>query len=138
MLDSGVAAFRKGEAVFERNEIGSSLFAIAEGSVAVEVNKDDPSITVPIAQGSIFGEVGLISGRRRGATIRAAEDLIVVELSRSAALKMMATAPAAAKVVNRISIERQLLQIFGSGLTSGTSPSWSMAPKCRNCARMKS
>lgn len=118
MLDSDVAAFRKGEVVFARNEPGSSLFAIAEGSVAVEVNRDDPSITVPIGQGSIFGEVGLISGRRRGATIRAAEDLIVVELSRAAALKMMATAPAAAKVVNRISIERQLLQIFGSGLSA--------------------
>ena len=47
------------------------MFAIAEGSVAVEVNPDDPSITVPIEQGSIFGEVGLISGRRRGSTIRA-------------------------------------------------------------------
>ncbi|MCT2401542.1 cyclic nucleotide-binding domain-containing protein [Novosphingobium mangrovi (ex Huang et al. 2023)] len=117
MLDSNVEAFRKGEAVFERNEPGSSLFAIAQGSVLVEVSKDDPSITVPIEEGSIFGEVGLISGRRRGATIRAAEDLIVVELSRAAALKLIATAPAAAKVVNRIAIERQLLQIFGSGLT---------------------
>jgi len=118
MLDSDVQAFRKGEIVFERNEPGSSLFAIADGSVLVEVDKDDPSITVPIREGSIFGEVGLISGRRRGATIRAAEDLIVVELSRAAALKLIATAPAAAKAVNRISIERQLLQIFGSGLSS--------------------
>ncbi|WP_156135457.1 cyclic nucleotide-binding domain-containing protein [Novosphingobium malaysiense] len=117
MLDSGVRFFTAGENVFERNEPGSSLFAIAQGSVLVEIDKDDPSKTVPIGEGSIFGEVGLISGRRRGATIRAAEDLIVVELSRSAALKMMATAPAAAKAVNRISIERQLLQMFGSGLT---------------------
>lgn len=118
MLDSAVQSFTKGQAVFERNEPGSSLFAIAQGSVLVEVVKDNPSITVPIREGSIFGEVGLISGRRRGATIRAAEDLIVVELSRAAALKLMATAPAAAKAVNRISIERQLLQIFGSGLSS--------------------
>ena len=118
MLDSDVQAFTGGQIVFERNEPGSSLFAIAQGSVLVEVNKDDPSIVAPIREGSIFGEVGLISGRRRGATIRAAEDLIVVELSRAAALKLIATAPAAAKVVNRISIERQLLQIFGSGLTS--------------------
>src|SRR3546814_909647 len=85
MLDSDVQAFTKGQAVFERNEPGSSLFAIAQGSVLVEVSKDDPGITVPIREGSIFGEVGLISGRRRGATIRAANDLIVVELSRAAA-----------------------------------------------------
>ena len=70
-----------------------------------------------IGQGSIFGEVGLISGRRRGATIRAAEDSILVEISRTAALKLMAQVPAAKRVVNRISTERQLLQMFGSGLT---------------------
>ena len=93
------------------------MFAIAEGSVAVEVNPDDPSITVPIEQGSIFGEVGLISGRRRGATIRAAEPLVAIELSRTAALKLIATVPSAGRAVNRISIERQLLQMFGSGLT---------------------
>jgi len=117
MLDSTVRAYAPGEAVFERNAVGSSLFCIAQGAVKVEVNPADPSITVPIAQGSIFGEVGLISGRRRGATVRAAEPLIVVELSRNAALKLIATAPAAGRAVTRISIERQLLQIFGSGLT---------------------
>ncbi len=118
MLDSTVRSFAAGEVVFERNEPGSSMFAIAEGSVAVEINPNDPSITVPIEQGSIFGEVGLISGRRRGSTIRASEQLVVVELSRNAALKLIATVPSAGDAVNRISIERQLLQMFGSGLTS--------------------
>jgi hypothetical protein len=93
------------------------MFGIAEGSVLVEVNPDDPSITVPIEEGSIFGEVGLISGRRRGSTVRAAEPTVVMELSRTAALKLMATAPSAARAVNAISIERQLLQMFGSGLS---------------------
>jgi len=117
MLDSEVRAYAAGEAVFNRNEPGSSLFCIAAGTVAVEVNPADPSITVPIGEGSIFGEVGLISGRRRGATVRASAPLIAVELSRNAALKLVATAPAAGRAVTRISIERQLLQIFGSGLT---------------------
>nr|WP_232308163.1 cyclic nucleotide-binding domain-containing protein [Tsuneonella dongtanensis] len=117
MLDSRARAFGKGEVIFERNAPGSSMFAIAQGSVAVEVNPADPSITVPIEEGSIFGEVGLISGRRRGATIRAAEPTVVLEFSRNAALKLLATAPSAARAVNRISIERQLLQMFGSGLT---------------------
>ncbi|MGB3377277.1 cyclic nucleotide-binding domain-containing protein [Allopontixanthobacter sediminis] len=117
MLDSTVAGYDAGEVIFERNDPGSSMFGIAEGSVQVEVNPADPSITVPIEQGSIFGEVGLISGRRRGSTVRAAEPTVVMELSRTAALKLMATAPSAARAVNAISIERQLLQMFGSGLT---------------------
>lgn len=118
MLDSEVAAFGAGEVIFRRNEPGSSLFCIAQGSVLVEVDANDPTRTVPIGSGSIFGEVGLISGRRRGATVRAGDPAIVVEIPRMAALKLMATAPAAARAVTRISIERQMLQIFGSGLTS--------------------
>ena len=117
MLDCDVRSYAAGDAIFNRNEPGSSLFCIAEGSVKVEVNPADPSITVPIGQGSNLGEVGLISGRRRGATVRAAEPAIVVELSRNAALKLITSVPAAGRAVTRISIERQLLQIFGSGLT---------------------
>ena len=116
MLDSEARFYRAGEMVFERNAPGSSLFAIAQGSVRVEVSQADPSITVPIATGSIFGEVGLISGRRRGATVRAAEDSILVEVPRMAALKLMSAVPAARRAITRISIERQLLQMFGSGL----------------------
>ncbi|WP_380878226.1 hypothetical protein ACFB49_16120 [Sphingomonas sp. DBB INV C78] len=111
MLDSDVRAYRIGETVFEKDDPGSSLFGIASGSV-------DVAGRVKIGRGSIFGEVGLISGRRRGATIRAAEDSILVEVSRTAALKLMASNPGAKRVVTRISTERQLLQMFGSGLTS--------------------
>jgi cGMP-dependent protein kinase 2 len=118
MLDSEVRYYPADSVVFERNQPGSSLFAIADGSVLVEVNPKDPSITVPIARGSIFGEVGLISGRPRGSTIRTAEDAILVEVSRLAALRLMAAVPAAKRAVTRISVERQLLQMFGAGLTS--------------------
>ena len=114
MLDSEVHAYGSGEVIFTKFATGSSMFGIAEGSVRVEVG---PATTVGIEQGSIFGEVGLISGRRRGATIRAAEPTVCLELSRTAALKLLATVPSAARAVMRISIERQLLQMFGSGLT---------------------
>ena len=118
MLDSEARFYRKGEVIFERNAPGSSLFAIADGSVSVQVDADDPSRVVPIGTGSIFGEVGLISGRKRGATIVAADDSICVEISRTAALKLQSSVPAAKRAIERISTERQLLQMFGSGLTS--------------------
>ncbi len=117
MLDSEPRAYRKGAKIFERNDPGSSLFTIAQGSVLVEIDPNDKSKVIPIEEGSIFGEVGLISGRRRGATIRAAEDMIAIEVSRTAALKLQASVPAAKRAITRISTERQLLQMFGSGLT---------------------
>ena len=117
MLDSEPRAYRKGAKIFERNDPGSSLFTIAQGSVLVEIDPNDKSKVIPIEEGSIFGEVGLISGRRRGATIRAAEDMIAIEVSRTAALKLQASVPAAKRAITRISTERQLLQMFSSGLT---------------------
>lgn len=116
VLDSEIKLYRAGDAIIKRNEPGSSLLCIAEGSVLVEVNPTDPKITIPIPQGSIFGEVGLISGRRRGATVRAGTNCVIVEVPRTAALKLMASVPAAKRAVTRISVERQLLQMFKSGL----------------------
>jgi cGMP-dependent protein kinase 2 len=118
LLDSEVRAYPAGAVIFQRNDIGSSLFGVAQGSVKVEINPKNPAVTVTIPTGSIFGEVGLISGRRRGATIRAADECIVVEIPRTAALKLMGTVQEARDTVNRITTERSLLQIFsGGGLT---------------------
>ena len=117
MLDSDMRAYKKGQTIFEKNDPGSSLFAIAEGMVHVQIDPTDTSKVVPIEKGSIFGEVGLISGRRRGAKIVAAEDTVCVEISRNAALKLQSQVPTAKKAIERISTERQLLQMFGAGLT---------------------
>ncbi|MGZ8349335.1 MAG: NAD(P)-binding domain-containing protein [Allosphingosinicella sp.] len=117
MLDSEPLAYSAGDLLFERNDPGASLFAIADGSVVVEIDPTDPSKTVPIPQGSIVGEVGLISGRKRGATVRAGTGAIVIEIPRSAALKLMATNSAAKREITRISTERQLLQMF-AGVSS--------------------
>lgn len=118
MLDSDAQFYRSGETIFERYAPGSSLFSIASGSVEVLIDANDPSKIVRIDTGSIFGEVGLISGRRRGATIRAGEDSICVEISRAAALKLQSSVPTAKRAIERIATERQMLQLFGSGLVS--------------------
>ena len=70
------------------------------GRSRVEVNPADPSITIPIEAGSIFGEVGLISGRRRGATISvsaARRHHRGRNLGALAALKLQSQVPAAKK-----------------------------------------
>ncbi len=116
-LDSSVSFVRKGEIIFERGAPGSSLFNVASGTVHVQVNPSDPSVVVPIGTGAMFGEVGLISGRKRGATVVAAEDSVLMEIPRNAALKLIATVPAVKRAVTRVSIERQLLQLFKAGLS---------------------
>jgi CRP-like cAMP-binding protein/Fe-S-cluster-containing hydrogenase component 2/thioredoxin reductase len=118
MLDSDVREVRPGQAIIVRNDVGSSLFAILEGSVNVEINPGDPSVVVPLPQGEIFGEIGLISGRRRGATVRAAERSILIEAPRAAVLRLMATAPAVKRRIDAVTAERMIKQIFAGTLSS--------------------
>jgi CRP-like cAMP-binding protein/thioredoxin reductase/Fe-S-cluster-containing hydrogenase component 2 len=113
MLDSEPRAYRAGDLVFERDTPGASLFAVADGSVLVELDPNKPGEGVTLGQGSIVGEVGLISGRKRGATVRAASGSIVIEIPRNAALKLIATNSAAKREITRVVTERMLLGILG-------------------------
>lgn len=117
MLDSQVHVFSKGDTVFKRNDYGSSLFSIADGAVEVLIDSEDPSNRITISEGEIFGEAGLISGRRRNATIIAATDCILVETPRNSARKLISTVPAVETRINHIAVERLLSQIFGAGLS---------------------
>ncbi|KRB86040.1 oxidoreductase [Sphingomonas sp. Root710] len=115
MLDSDVRFYGKNDIIFEKNAPGSSLFCIAQGSVDIPL-PDGRSTGIVIPEGSIFGEVGLVSGRRRGSTIRSIAETVVVEIPRNAILKLMASVPGVKRAVTRISTERQLLQMWQSGL----------------------
>ena len=117
ILDSEIHSFSEGDMIFKRNDYGSSLFSIAVGSVDVLIDPNDASKKITIGEGEIFGEAGLISGRRRNASIVAASECILVETPRNSARKLISTVPAVERRVNAIAIERLLSQIFGGGLS---------------------
>ena len=117
MIDAEVRVVRKGDTVFARAAAGASLYFIVQGAVAVEVDPGNPARNVLIPSGQFFGEVGLISGQRRGAAVRTVEDSVFVELERTTALKLMTQVTRAKAVIDRVMTERQLLQVFGPGLT---------------------
>ncbi|WP_370338054.1 NAD(P)-binding domain-containing protein [Parvularcula marina] len=116
LLDSRMHAPKADEIIFRRNQAGSSLWAVVDGSVQVEINPNDTRQRVELGAGQIFGEIGLISGRPRSATIRAGRNAILIEVPRSAALKLIDTIPAVKRKVDTIATERQIRQIFGNSL----------------------
>ena len=117
MLDAKVHRFASGARIMTRNDTGSSLFGIIDGAVEVQVDRNNPKIKVTLPKGQIFGEIGLISGRRRGATVEAGPDeAVVVEVPRAAALKLLATVPAAKRAIDQIAVERMLRNIFGADM----------------------
>jgi len=106
MLESVVQRFKAGEAVFKRGDYTSSLWCIAEGAAHVIVNEKRPETAIRVDAAEFFGELGLISGRRRSATVVAAEDSVMVEIPRRTIRRLQASVKAIKAELDRIAVRR--------------------------------
>ncbi|MEM7540907.1 MAG: cyclic nucleotide-binding domain-containing protein, partial [Pseudomonadota bacterium] len=70
-------SMRAGESVLEEGASDTAFYLIIDGSVAVRKNDID---IVELGKGDCFGEMGMLTGRPRSASICAAEDLTVAKL----------------------------------------------------------
>ena len=71
--------FSDGDVVINQGDAGDTFFLLVEGMV--EVVKDGIDVAV-LEDGAFFGEGALISAKPRNATIFAAADCIVLEMSK--------------------------------------------------------
>lgn len=108
MIDSIVHLKQPGDVIFERNDYTNSVYSIVNGAVDVLINPSDPEEVVTLGAGSFFGEMGLIAGRRRSATIVAREQCFLVETPRRAMLRLINSVPAARRVLDQAAISRQI------------------------------
>ena len=109
MLDSNVHKFPMGDVIFTKNDYTNSFYTIFNGSVEVEV---DSSLSITSGQGNFFGEMSLISGRRRSATVRAGADCIVIETPRRTMNKLISSVDDVKKVLDQTFILRTIQQKF--------------------------
>lgn len=75
--------FAAGEAIVREGKPGSSMFVIERGQVVVTVA---PGV-IPVAElgpGAFFGEMSLLTGNPRNATVRAVEDSVLMEITAAA------------------------------------------------------
>jgi CRP-like cAMP-binding protein/thioredoxin reductase/Fe-S-cluster-containing hydrogenase component 2 len=94
--------------VFRQNDYSESLYMIMEGTLEVLAKLDGaPPVSVAtLGPGEFFGEMSLISGRRRSATIRAVSNAFLCEVDRKAMLKFIHTAPAAKAIIDQAFLVR--------------------------------
>jgi len=96
--------------IVREGEAGSSLFILAEGLVGVERIQPETGQSVQLAQlepGSVFGEMSLLTGQVRSATIRALTDALLYEVDGGALAPILQRRPEltqllSAKVARRI------------------------------------
>jgi len=108
LIDSDIHTPSRGEAVFERNDYTNSFFSIVDGGVEIQVNPEDLSETVDLGRGEFFGEMGLISGRRRTATVVAREGCVLIETPRRSMIKLINSVASVKQVLDQTAMARQI------------------------------
>lgn len=109
MLDSEVHSAKKGEVIFKKNDYTNTFYTVFEGSVDIEVGEN---VLINLGVGNFFGEMSLLSGRRRSATVYAGDSCIVIETPRRTMNKLIASVDAVKKVLDQTFIVRTIQQKF--------------------------
>ena len=86
---------RTGDTLFERGDAGDAFYVVASGRARV-VGKDSAGREISLSvlgRGEHFGDIALLSEVPRTATVRAAEDLVLLRLDRHDFLNYLAEHP---------------------------------------------
>jgi CRP-like cAMP-binding protein/thioredoxin reductase/Pyruvate/2-oxoacid:ferredoxin oxidoreductase delta subunit len=107
LLDSEIRTPAEGETIFARNDYTNTFYSIVEGGAEVEV-ADGAAQTqrYPLRAGDFFGELSLISGRRRAATVRAGKSCVLVETPRRSMLKLIASVDSVRRTIDATFLKR--------------------------------
>jgi small-conductance mechanosensitive channel/CRP-like cAMP-binding protein len=103
--------FGAGETIVRQGEPGQSMFLIASGSVAVVVEPSRDEVA-RIEQGGYFGEMSVLTGDPRSASVVAMGDVTVIELNADLFRRLAAEHPQAieqlgvAAMTRRVNLQR--------------------------------
>lgn len=125
MLDSQVLRPEAGDIIFRKHDYSTSFFAIVEGEVKLELapaaeTESDESARSEITLGAanFFGEMSLISGRRRSATVRAGNNCVLVETPRRTMNKLIQSVAAVREVLDHTFMLRAIQTAIAPSLTA--------------------
>lgn len=93
ILDVGVEReFEEGEAIMRAGEAGDAMVLVVEGTATIERG----GRTVPVAPGELVGEIAVLDGGPRTATVTAETSVRALEIGRDDLMRMLEADPKAA------------------------------------------
>ena len=85
------------------------MFIIVEGLLNVFVGDSERQVKVAqMLSGEFFGELSLLTGQARTATVIAATDVILYEISKENILPLLVQKPEIAEIISKVVAEREL------------------------------
>lgn len=108
-----ILRLKDGELVMRQGDTGDSLFLVASGELRVFVNTPaGPKDVAHLFENTLFGEMALITGQPRTASVAAVGEADVIQVSRSALLQVMVSVPAVREALDRFSRERLIKNLL--------------------------
>jgi CRP-like cAMP-binding protein len=103
-----------GDVVMQEGERGASMFIIIQGRVSVSRTQADGDALVlaELTDGAFFGEMALLSDAPRTATVTAADDTMLFEISRELLNEITAQHPSVGEVMKRFHKNRLLTNLL--------------------------
>ncbi|MEN9798628.1 MAG: hypothetical protein RL653_2324 [Pseudomonadota bacterium] len=99
--------FGRGEQVIEQGAEGETFYVVAEGKVSVRTGR--PAVEVAqLGTGETFGEMSLLTGEPRAATVVASTDALLLELDRPTFARLFAGHHELAPELAKVLAERRL------------------------------
>ncbi|MDP3677773.1 MAG: NAD(P)-binding domain-containing protein, partial [Methylotenera sp.] len=104
VLESNILLSEPGDIIFKRNDYSTTFFSIIEGELDVLIDEDNlPDAT--LKAGDFFGELALVSGRRRPGTVRARTKCVIIETPRRVMQKLIGSVQSMRRMLNEVAIK---------------------------------
>ena len=106
---SRVSHFGRGERVIREGAEGESMFVLLRGSAEVSISKNGTSIPVATLKApDCFGEMSLLTGERRTATVRAETDCQVMEIGKPVMAELLRASPDCLERLSELLAQRKM------------------------------
>jgi small-conductance mechanosensitive channel/CRP-like cAMP-binding protein len=101
--------FGRGERVIEEGADGDSMFILLRGEAQVSIAKNGSRIPVATMHaGDCFGEMSLLTGEKRSATVRADGDCYVMEISKDVMADVIRQSPECLRQLSELLAQRRM------------------------------
>ncbi|KAJ3227654.1 hypothetical protein HDU81_006553 [Chytriomyces hyalinus] len=98
-------SFKAGETIIKRGDNGTELFFLNEGKVSIVIGESELSAPTPLV---FFGEISVLFGLPRTATVIAKTDVSLTAVTKSALDSIVADSPVAQKLLSDFKLHREI------------------------------
>ena len=116
VLESNILLPEPDDIIFKRNDYSTTFFFIIDGELDVLID-DDNTPDAELKTGDFFGELALVSGRRRPGTVRARSKCVLIETPRRVMLKLINSVQSMRRTLNEVAIKSVVQVCIGLSLS---------------------